>query len=109
MADIIATIKKCPSGALTYIINGKHEKEWFKETRIVVEKDGPLHGQGDIELKDGQSSETFLPDADPLYTLPVRQVEKEATVRRIARKTRLSRLKSYARHPLPPSSIKRLC
>lgn len=68
VADIIATIKKCPSGALTYILNGKHEKEWFEETRIVVEKDGPLHFQGEIELKDDQSSETCLPDADH-YTL----------------------------------------
>lgn len=67
-AEIIATIKKCPSGALTYIINGKHEKDFFRETCIVVEKDGPIHCQGDIELKDDQSSETLLPDADH-YTL----------------------------------------
>ena len=67
-AEIISTIKKCPSGALTYILNGKHEKDFFQEARIVVEKDGPLHCQGDIELKDDQSSETLLPDADH-YTL----------------------------------------
>ena len=24
-------------------LNGKHEKEWFKKTRIVVEEDGSLH------------------------------------------------------------------
>lgn len=66
--DIIATIKKCPSGALTYILAGTHEKNYFGETRIVIEKDGPLHCQGDIELKDDQSSETLLPDADH-YTL----------------------------------------
>jgi CDGSH-type Zn-finger protein/ferredoxin len=67
-ADIIATIKKCPSGALTYILNGNLEKDYFPETRIVVEKDGPLHCQGDIELKDDQSSEMLLPNADH-YTL----------------------------------------
>jgi CDGSH-type Zn-finger protein len=67
-AEIIETIKKCPSGALTYILNGKHEKDYFPETRIVVEKDGPLHCQGDIELKDDQSSDGLLPDADH-YTL----------------------------------------
>ena len=66
--EIIATIKKCPSGALTYILAGTHEKNYFGETRIVVEKDGPLHCQGKIELKDDQVSETLLPDADH-YTL----------------------------------------
>jgi len=58
-----------------YILNAKHAKDWFEETRIVVEKDGPLHCQGDIELKDDQSSEAFLPDAEiqnkPVLTLPV--------------------------------------
>jgi len=38
--EIIETIKKCPSGALTYILNGKHEKNYCRKTRIVVEKDG---------------------------------------------------------------------
>ncbi len=63
-ADIIATINRCPSGALTYILNGIHEKEYFQETRIVVEQDGPLHCQGEIELKDDQFSDALLPDAD---------------------------------------------
>jgi len=67
-AEIIDTIRKCPSGALTYILNGKHEKDYFGETRILVEKDGPLHCQGDIELKDDQASDALLPDADH-YTL----------------------------------------
>ncbi|CAB1081763.1 hypothetical protein D1AOALGA4SA_9408 [Olavius algarvensis Delta 1 endosymbiont] len=66
--EVIETIKKCPSGALTYILNGKHEKNYCLETRIVVEKDGPLHCQGDIELKDDQESDALLPDADH-YTL----------------------------------------
>ena len=34
----------------------------------MVEKDGPLHCQGDIELKDDQDSDQLLPDADH-YTL----------------------------------------
>ena len=68
VAEIIETIKKCPSGALTYILKGVHEKNYFQETRIVVEKDGPLHCQGGIELKDDQESDTLLPDADH-YTL----------------------------------------
>jgi len=51
-AEIIETIKRCPSGALTYILNGKLEEDYFQETRIVVEQDGPLPCQGYIELKD---------------------------------------------------------
>jgi CDGSH-type Zn-finger protein/ferredoxin len=68
VAEVIETIKKCPSGALTYILNGKHEKDYFTETRIVVEKDGPLHCQGYVDLKDDQESDALLPDADH-YTL----------------------------------------
>jgi hypothetical protein len=33
---------------LTYILNGRLEEDYFPETRIVVEQDGPLHCQGDI-------------------------------------------------------------
>jgi CDGSH-type Zn-finger protein len=66
--EIIATIKKCPSGALTYILSGEHEKSFFRETLIMVEKDGPLHCQGEIDLKDDQGSDALLPDADH-YTL----------------------------------------
>jgi CDGSH-type Zn-finger protein/ferredoxin len=62
--DIIATIKKCPSGALSYIIGNEHYKNYFSETRIVVEKDGPLNCQGEITLIDDQDSDAFLPDAD---------------------------------------------
>jgi hypothetical protein len=48
---------------LTYILNGRLEEDYFPETRIVVEQDGPLHCQGDIQLKGGQDSERLLPDA----------------------------------------------
>jgi len=68
VGEIIATIKKCPSGALTYILDGRHEKSYCRETRIVVEQDGPLHCQGEIALKDDQDSDALLPDADH-YTL----------------------------------------
>ncbi|MDJ0621779.1 MAG: CDGSH iron-sulfur domain-containing protein [Desulfocapsaceae bacterium] len=66
--DIIATIKKCPSGALSYIIDGVHHKNYFKVTQIAVEKDGPYNCEGDIGLIDDQDSDTLLPDADH-YTL----------------------------------------
>ena len=66
--DIIATIKKCPSGALSYKLGDEHFSRYYSEKKIVVEKDGPLHCQGDITLIDDQDSDTLLPDADH-YTL----------------------------------------
>ena len=62
--EIIATIKKCPSGALSYIINDTHFKNYYSETQIAVEGDGPLNCQGEIILIDDQNSDTLLPDAD---------------------------------------------
>jgi CDGSH-type Zn-finger protein len=68
VAEIIATIKKCPSGALSYRINDTHFSNYYHETRVVVEKDGPLNFQGTIDLIDDQDSDTLLPMADH-YTL----------------------------------------
>jgi len=62
--DIIDTIKKCPSGALSYIIRNEHFKDYCSETGIFVEKNGPLNFQGEITLIDDQESDTLLPDAD---------------------------------------------
>ncbi len=66
--DIIATIKECPSGALSYIIDEVHHRDYFDKAQIVVEKDGPLHFQGAISLIDDQDSDKLLPKADH-YTL----------------------------------------
>jgi CDGSH-type Zn-finger protein len=63
-AEIIATIKKCPSGALSYIVDSEHFKDYFDETRILVEKDGPLNCQGQITVIDDQDSDLLLPNAD---------------------------------------------
>jgi CDGSH-type Zn-finger protein len=41
--QIIATIKRCPSGALLYKLRGKLVHDYFTETEVRVEKDGPLH------------------------------------------------------------------
>lgn len=62
--DIIATIRKCPSGALSYIVGNEPFRKYYGATRIVVEKDGPLHCQGEITLIDDQDSDLLLPDAD---------------------------------------------
>lgn len=62
--EIIATIRKCPSGALSYILDGVHEQHYFEKTQVVVEQDGPLHCQGEITLIDDQDSDKLLPDGD---------------------------------------------
>jgi uncharacterized Fe-S cluster protein YjdI len=66
--EIIATIKRCPSGALSYLMDDAHISTYYDETCIVIEKDGPLNFQGTIGLIDDQDSDTLLPEADH-YTL----------------------------------------
>jgi CDGSH-type Zn-finger protein/ferredoxin len=66
--EIIETIRKCPSGALSYIIDGQHMTEYFDKTRVVVVQDGPFNCQGSITLIDDLESDSLLPLADH-YTL----------------------------------------
>lgn len=61
---IIEIIKLCPSGALTYEINKEHITAWFDEEKIIFTKEGPLHIQGPIEIKDDQSSDEILISKD---------------------------------------------
>jgi CDGSH-type Zn-finger protein len=63
-ADIIATIKKCPSGALSYQIGDEYKGNYYDQTRIVVEKDGQLNCEGDITVIDDQDSDKLLPCTD---------------------------------------------
>ena len=62
--DIITTIRKCPSGALSYIIGDQHYNNYYGEAMILVQKDGPYHCRGDITVIDDQGSDLLLPDAD---------------------------------------------
>jgi CDGSH-type Zn-finger protein len=41
--QIIATIRRCPSGSLLYKLHGKLVDGYFTEPAVRVEKDGPLH------------------------------------------------------------------
>ncbi len=61
---VIETIKKCPSGALSYSLNNTQQADYFNESQIVVEKDGPYHCQGGVELIDDQESAKLLPAGD---------------------------------------------
>ena len=50
--EIVNTIRKCPSGALRYSIDGVEYRDQDRGPMIVVSKDGPYYVTGGIELKD---------------------------------------------------------
>lgn len=50
--EIVNTIRKCPSGALRYSIDGVEYRDQDLGAMIVVSKDGPYYVTGGIELKD---------------------------------------------------------
>ena len=41
--QVMATIRKCPSGSLLYKLRGKLVDDYFTETEVIVTKDGPYH------------------------------------------------------------------
>jgi len=49
-AQVIATIAKCPSGALSYAIDGKEVRDRPGPACITVTKDGPYAVSGGVEL-----------------------------------------------------------
>ncbi len=64
--EIIKTIEKCPSGALSYKIGGRRYQDLDREPSITVSKDGPLEVVGGIILKDDMNSE---PESKEHYCL----------------------------------------
>lgn len=48
--SIINTIKKCPSGALSYKVGEVHERSTGADRKIIIEKNGPYCISGHIEL-----------------------------------------------------------
>jgi uncharacterized Fe-S cluster protein YjdI len=59
-SQIIDQVKKCPSGALTYFMNGQAEEVEKVTTESIVEvvPDGPLLVYGNITIKDKDGKET---------------------------------------------------
>lgn len=49
--EIIALVKKCPSGALSYSIAGKQQRNFEREPQITISKNGPYHISGEIVLQ----------------------------------------------------------
>jgi uncharacterized Fe-S cluster protein YjdI len=64
--QIIETIRKCPSGALRYSIDGVEAKDRDREPTITVSKDGPYVVVGAPEL---QGEEQSRPESAEHYTL----------------------------------------
>ncbi len=64
--EIVNTIRKCPSGALSYTIDKAEVKEQDREPMIKVSKDGPYYIAGGIELKDEPMGDGF---SEEHYTL----------------------------------------
>lgn len=51
MESIIETIRKCPSGALSYSVDGiEHRDEEDAKPIVIVQKNGPYLIRGEIEL-----------------------------------------------------------
>ena len=64
--EIVKTIERCPSGALSYSLEGKRYQGLDRGPAIKVSKHGPLKVVGHIELKDDQDSK---PQIAEHYTL----------------------------------------
>lgn len=64
--EIVETIEKCPSGALSYRIGTQRVQDLEQEPAIKVAKDGPLEIVGYIELIDDMGSK---PESKEHYTL----------------------------------------
>ncbi len=56
--EIIKTIKKCPSGALSYSIDGILYNKFSEYPKITITKDGPYCVNGSIEFYDKDRPET---------------------------------------------------
>jgi pyruvate oxidase len=59
--DILNTIHKCPSGALSYRLSGKIHNQFHDTPEIFISRDGPYYVRGFIELQDTE----FLEGASP--------------------------------------------
>ena len=54
--EVMATIDKCPSGALAYTYRGKYGPEPTREAAIRIVKNGPYLLEGGIQIKDDMGS-----------------------------------------------------
>jgi CDGSH-type Zn-finger protein/ferredoxin len=55
--EIIEAVKRCPSGALSYSIEGVEHRDQDRDPMITVSKDGPYLVTGGVELEDESRAE----------------------------------------------------
>jgi CDGSH-type Zn-finger protein/ferredoxin len=55
--EIIEAVKRCPSGALSYSIDGVEHRDQDRDPMITVSKDGPYLVTGGVELEDESRAE----------------------------------------------------
>lgn len=60
---IIAVIEKCPSGALSYSIEGKPSARAGEGESVMVSKNGPYHVSGAVSLNDPSVDTEDLPES----------------------------------------------
>ena len=48
---IVALVKRCPSGALSYSIEGTQQRDFTREPQIIVSKNGPYNVTGGIVIQ----------------------------------------------------------
>ena len=48
--ELISVIKKCPSGALSYLVQGSHVRDYDRSPQINIAKNGPYNVEGNIEI-----------------------------------------------------------
>ncbi len=63
---IIETIRKCPSGALSYSVEKKRYTDWGGRPAIVIDQRGPLNVQGRIRLT---GEDCRRPETEDHYSL----------------------------------------
>ncbi|MGM0568770.1 MAG: CDGSH iron-sulfur domain-containing protein [Elusimicrobiota bacterium] len=64
--EIIDTVKKCPSGALSYTLDGVEYKNYDRSPAVKLDPRGPLNAEGYVELDDPRGS---TPEAQEHYSL----------------------------------------
>ncbi len=54
---VVETIRKCPSGALSYAIDGVEHRDREREPEVHISKDGPYYVRGGVALQDAEWGE----------------------------------------------------
>lgn len=64
--EVVSVVEKCPSGALSYSIDGKHQRDVVHETEINIAKNGPYNVTGNIQIN---IEENISPPSKEHYSL----------------------------------------